>query len=443
MAFDRGDFRGKLYDLGIGLGKQITLDSIPANGLGVTHAIEFTGKQEGQLAGLDIYRPTVVAADQERTADIISSSTTLTHLGVAYGDLSILVCELIGLGLNASELNEIIQQMLRLTYFEDYWPLGWHVDNDFAGALTTTPHDWTSGAVNMTTIAKSTTGDLYSYLGQSGKRNLVLTGDGTGNGYVISSRLNVRPNDSLFHGAIGRCNDTGTASYVLYDVTNGAAIYTNTFAERAFQRIAHTDTIPSGCRQVEVRIGNVTASGVTEWDCLFGHLLGADGRSLVVPSFLSEQWRFLGFGPARYGATASTDLSNASSQLLETWQRGGQADYELYPLLETANPYKIQINKRGGLQAEDYWLHSLRPRSDIETFDNETDTSDVQEDEAMEILQYLLYDKLHAKWKDDRGQSEWSERRDYWKAQADARRLIHRVVQPTLPRPILRIGMRR
>lgn len=441
MSFDRGDLRGKLYDLGIGLGKQITLDSVPANGLGVTHAVEFTGKQEGDLKGLDIYRPTVVAADQERTADIISSSTTLTHLGVAYGDVTILVCELIGLGLSASELNEVIQHMLRLTYFEDYWPLGWQRDNDFAAPLTTTPHDWTSGAVNMTTIAKSTTGDLYTYLGQSGKRNLVLTGNATGNGYVISSRLNVTANTQLFHGAIARVNGAYTGSYVLYDVDNATAIYTKTFTNRDFIRIAHVDTIPSGCTQVEVRIGNVTASGVTEWDCLFGHLIGRNSRSLIVPSFLSEQWRFLGFGPANYEGL-DTDTALASSQQLETWQRGGQADYELYPLAETANPYRIQINKSGGLRAEDYWLHSLRPRSDIETLDNETDTSDVLEDEAMEILQYLLYDKLHVKWKDADGRSEWSESRDNWKRQADARRLIHRVVQPTLPRPILRIGMR-
>ena len=441
MAFDRGDLRGKLYDLGIGLGRGLTLDSVPANGLGVTHAVEFTGKQEGQYAGLTIYRPTVVAADQERTADIISSSTTLTHLGLAYGDVTTLPCELIGLGLSAAELNEILQKMLRLTYFEDYWPLGWHKDNDFAAPLTTTPHDWTSGAVAMTTIEKVTTGDDYTYLGQSGKRNLKLTGSAAGNGYVISSRLNVSATTQLFHGAIARVNGAYTGSYVLYDVTNGAAIYTKTFTNRDFVRIAHLDTIPSGCTQVEARIGNVTASGVTEWDCLLGHLLGHNGRSLIVPSHLSEQWRFLGFGPANY-AGLSTALSLASSQQLVTWQRGGQADYELYPLLETANPYRIQINRGDGLRAEDYWLHSLRPRSDIETLDNETDTSDVQEDDAMEILQYLLYDKLHAKWKDERGQSEWSERRDYWKAQVDARRLIHRVVQPTLPRPVLRIGMR-
>ena len=438
MAFTRAQLRGKLYNLGIGLGKQRTADAVATNG--VEDALEFTGKTEGHYKGQTIYIPTAASSDDvERIADIITSSIRLTHLGVAYAGSGILDYELIGLGLSSTDLNDIIQRMLRIVYYEDFWPVDWGEDNDFASSLTTTPHDWTSGAVNMTTIAKVATTGVP---GQSGKRNLRLTGNGTGNGYVIDRRLSVEPGDRLHHGGVARCNDTGTLSYALYDVTNSAVISTVTFSSRAFQIIERDDTVPSGCTQVERHIGNVTASGITEWDHLFGHHL--DAWQFNVPSFISEKYRFLGFGPARYhGRSTGTDRSNADGRQFLTWAKGGSLDYELYPLHEAAEPQFLQIGRRGGLKGEEYWIHCKRQRSDIETLDNETDTSNIQEDEAMEALQFLLYDTLHSKHHDATGASEWEERREYWKNKVDFRRFSKPLIQPTpADRGAVFLGMR-
>jgi hypothetical protein len=157
------------------------------------------------------------------------------------------------------------------------------------------------------------------------------------------------------------------------------------------------DTIPSGCYQVRRQLEGSGASDVTVWDYLFSHLLGVESRQLIVPSWLSEQWRLLDFGPAAYGnsqtlTTGAGLLFNAASQQFQAWQR--DSDYNLYPLTEEANPYFIQIDRPFGLGYEDYWYHGLRQFSDIVALDDETDATNAPEDLIMAAVKYKLGEML-------------------------------------------------
>lgn len=438
ITVDRGDLRQRLYNLGIELGKARTADAILASGLGITDALEFnlgTGGT-GDYNGVTIYRPTAPTVDQERRASVVSGST-LTHEGVAYGDLTTLAYELIGLGVRPDELNDVIRRMLFLVCFDDYWPVGWATDNDFASSSLTSPYSWTGAAVN-TTVTKVTTGGDTTYAGQTGKRNLVTT-NSSANGYTAASRLAVEPNDIVAHGFSARANGASmTVQYRLWDVTNNAVISTISYASRAFQHGFRQDIVPSGCYQVEQRLGGVESNAAIEWDYISGHLTGKESRQLFVPSWVNEQRRFLGFGPASYGRSTGTDRTNASSRQLATWRRGGYGDYQLYPLSQHATPQYVQVNRDSGLQTEEYWLHGWRALIDIEELDNETDTITFPNEEwIMEALQYLLYDMLASK----HGPAEWGDRRDWFKRLVDYRFISQTPIQPKPEKRFLAVGL--
>ncbi len=431
VALDRGDIRGKLYSSGKipAFGFQRTADSIATDGIVDSAAFSDGAAGEGDFAAAYQYRNLQTDANRIKRGSVVDS-TKWTHEGPVYTELTDLVYEAVGY-LHPDVINDCIRLALRHCWLQYYWPLGWHVDNDFASSLTTSPHDWTSGAVNMTTIAKSTTGGVFTQAGQTGPRNLVLTGNGTGNGYVISSRKPVEPDDQIWHGAICRVNTAGaTGSYVLYDVTNGAALETITFTSRAFQRIGKQTTIPTGCFQVEVRIGNVTASAATEWDCLFGHLVNEE-RTLVLPSWLTKRYQFLHFGPAEYGRNTDSYLWNATSRQIHAWYP--RQDYQPIPLEADANLTSLQINN-AGLQGTDYWLLGKRPYSDFEALDNETDTITIDEDYLMEAVYLEIAQALYQEYGEDR----WQRLYDWAAGRVALQQVVRQPLQPEPVRQFIR-----
>ena len=439
ITVDRGDVRGKMYssDKIPGLCFARTADSIATDGIVDSAAFEDAGAGEGDYASAWQYRPGQADPNRVKRGSYIDGDKWVTEAPAYTDGRTDLSYEAVG-RMHPDILNECIRLGARHAYLTYWWPLGWQLDNDFASSSTTTPHDWTSGAVNMTTIEKITTGGVFTQAGQTGPRNLKLTGNSTGNGYVISSRLNVEPGDQLFHGGIARALGAYTASYVLYDVTNAAALETVTFASRAFQRIALTTTIPSGCRQVEVRIGNVTASGVTEWDCLFGHLIGYEMSTLLLPTWLSKRFQFLSFGPAIYpGRQTATSLWNATGRQLTMWQPG--THYQ--PLVGEADASisHLELRKAGGLTATDYWLQARRSHETIDSLDDETTTIVAEEDYLMPAV-YL--EAAQVLWMQT-GEERWQRLREWAAGELALQHVVRVPAQPQPERGIVRIGMRR
>lgn len=440
MAYDRGDIRAMHYNSQVipRPGVARTAESIAVDGIVDGPFFDDPSVADGQYAGAAIYRPGVADPNRIKRASVVSDDK-LTFEGDPYTDARTdLAYEIVG-HLDPDVINDCIRRCLRHIHFQYYWPLGWHLDNDFASSSTTSPHDWTSGAVNMTTIEKITTGGVYTQAGQTGPRNLRLTGSAAGNGYVISSRLNVTEGDRLFHGAIARVNGAYTGSYVLYDVTNGAALETVTFTDRSFQRIAMSTAIPSGCQQVEVRIGNVTASGVTEWDCLFGHLEGVEFRNLILPSWLTRSYQFLQIGPANYGRQTGTDLWNATSRQIRAWYPN--LEYAPMPLRGDASVTNLQINRAGGLPSTDLWILAKRPWSTVDDLSDESETTEAEEEQLMYAFYYELLSVLHEADKNLDGVSEWLRSRDSFAQRLAAEKIADIAPQPKREQPVLHIGM--
>jgi hypothetical protein len=395
VALTRANGRQRVYRLGIGMGTAITADAVHEDG------VSWTGLQNGPPANMDwarttVYRPALSAPDRDKPF-LCFEGQVAVHNGTPYTDaLSELAVEFVGL-ISVDEFNDVFRRALRHVYFEQFIPISPFLDGDFSVSSLTSPYNWTASASN-TTPTKITTGGVATQMGQSGPRNLVLT-NSSASGYVPTSNVYLNDGDTFVAGAIGRCNGAYTGSVVLYDVTNSVALWTITFTSRGFVRVLREYTVTSDC-EVELRIGGTEASAVTEWDCLLGHLAGQDGNLLVVPTYLNERGRTLGFGPAYYGRQLATYVNNATSRQYVAWDRDD--DYVPLPLSQDASTSQIQIKRDGGAPTNsELWLHALRPFSDIEDLDNETDSTDAPEDMFMESVKYELGCVLANKYPND------------------------------------------
>lgn len=434
MGLARPDLRARVYAASSIYGFARTADAIHRDGIFdptmfLDNSSGFTGD------GVYQYRPTLTGANRVKMGLAVEGGIWVHAQGPYTDALSALDYEAVGL-MHPDDFNDCIRRAPRHVYLQYYWPLGWHTDNDFADSAVTT---WTDWQVN-TVCTKNTTGGVSTQAGQTGPRNLVLTNSGS-NGYTSSSSLYVQPGDQLFHGAIGRVTSGYTGSYVLYDITNATALETVTFTASSFQRIAMTTTIPDGCYEVVARPGGVESGAVTEWDCLFGHLLGRESGEVLMPSWLTEDFQLLSFGPAEYGRQVDDKIWNATSRRIEAYYE--HQDWEALTLNAAATPMTIQVNRRDGLEAFDYWILAQRPYSDFESLEDETGETTAPEDLIMAAVWFEYFSTLHEANKDASGNSEWLSGRDEKKQILDAQRIARKVIQPRRQQTVQHIGLRR
>ena|SRR3990167_2317213 len=396
MSLTRAQTRAILYDLGWGLGFASTATTIATGTKTIVDAVRFENAAagEGNYRGRYMYRPAAAAANRIREA-VNVSGTGLVHEGTAYsGDGSVLDYEIVGM-MHPDELNRAIREALRKVYYKAIVPVNLppasgSSDDDFAASSASTPYDWTAAGIALnTTVTKSAT----AADNRRGAYSLICT-NSAANGRTRSAIINVTPGDVLIHGAGVRAT-TGSAIYRLLNVTNsnseiGTAI---TITSQVSQHFIRQDTIPAGCYQVRRQLEGSGASDVTIWDYLFSHLQGIESRQLIVPSWLSDNWRLSAFGPARYGRSVASNQYNASSQMFTSWPES--SDWDLYPLEEDATPSMLEIKRPEGLGFEDYWYHGLRPFSDVVDLDDETDPTNAPQDLFMasvkvEVAKVLL-----------------------------------------------------
>lgn len=423
MGITRRQGRGKLYDEGFGLGYARNAEAVVAQGITDGGVFKNAAAASGDYTSRYIYRAGFAddSVEQIRTSSVVDDDT-LTHEQDPYLSLSDVYYELVGL-LHPHELNDVFRRAQHDIFFETRIPLTMWLDGDFAGSSVSTPHDWTSGASNCTPT-KVTTGGTYANLGQTGFRNLVTT-NSMANGYVPSSTLAVTPSGKLVHGFSARLNTGTTGQYILYDKTNSAAIRTVTFASKSFLHTVYVDTMPATCRQVEVRLGGTGAADAVEWDHIHSHFTGAESRQLIVPTTLGERYRILSFGPGEYGDAVTTSQYNASSRTFNRWRE--DEDYYLTPQSEEANPFTLNVLRKSGLGRREYWYHGMRPYSDINELDDESDETTAPEELFMSAVHFELFSTLHTKNVLPDGTSEWMMLRDQWREDLDRRigRAVH------------------
>ncbi len=392
MSLTRAQRRAILYKLGLQLGFARTATTISGQTVTDSNVFTDTGAGEGDYTGCYIYIPLEVAANQIRKATVVSGSGLLQG-GDAYAAVASLAYEVVGM--HPDELNECLRRSLRRVYFETYAPLFPWVDGDFAAAAANVnpPYDWTALASGTTPTKDAT--PVYN---QAGYQSLVLTGAG----YVKTSSLYVQPGDTLVHGASSLVTATSaTATYSLLDVSHGTVLISSPHSSLAFQHFLHSVTIPAGCFEVKAQLQVAgTGTPVAVWDYTFGHLMGRETGQVQLPSWLNEKWRLLDFGPAEYGRSTGSNLYNGSSRRWDAFR--AEIDYDLMPLTEEAAKYTLQINRPEGLSFYDYWVHGLRPYSDIAA-DTEAGTTNAPEDlvtagDLFEVAQALYVKTEDPKW---------------------------------------------
>lgn len=391
MGLTRAQLRQKLYLRGWGLGFARTATAIPTAQKIITDAVAFTNAAagDGDYKGFWMYRPGAATANQIREASATNDSGSLSHEGVAYsGDTTVLDYELIGL-LHPDELNDSIRRANRLVYFETFVPFSLWTDGDFAGTISS-PYDWAANATGTTPTKTATQANNFR-----GFNSLLLTGAGS----VLTDVAYVTPGDVLCHGGAAMGSDGNyLTTYSLLDVDNSNAVLeTLNFTSRHFQHFSRRTTIPSGCYRVKAKLETATNS---IFDYLFSHIEGIEGRQLQVPSWGSEKWRILGVGPADYGRQVGTRIYNARSQHITQWYE--PKDWQLHPFTEEANPYHIQVNRRDGLGDEDYWLHGLRPFSDVSDLTDETTQTEAPEDLIIAACEYVIAETLYRRTEDQK-----------------------------------------
>ncbi len=387
-----------------------TADSIATDGIRDAAQFQDGRAGAGDYVGAWHYRPGQADPNRVKHGSIIVGDKW-THEQQAYTDaLTDLAYEAVGY-IHPDTLNECIRLAQRFIYFEDWMPITPWTDGDFVSSSVTTPFDWTAGAVG-TTVTKDST----AARSPSGKRSLLLTNSG----YTVSSSLYVTPGDRVVHG-VDYSAEVGYAAYSLIDVTHNTVLFTDSHQARAFRHVITTTTIPDGCYEVKIQ---PQTTGTAVFDTTFGHLSHA--RELKVPSSVNEAWRLISFGPAEYSRSIGGSYAfSADSRLRESWKR--PFDYDLNPVAEEANPYRLQIYRDEGLQEKDYWIYALRPYSDIDEVLDESGSSDAPEDLLLASIYYQVSNVLKQAYPQD---PRWQALYMDSKAELDAQRRARSVAVP-------------
>lgn len=384
MSLTRPQIRGKLLLRIDGLGGKREATTIESDGIIDPTSFRRTESGDGDFQGAVMYRPNVAEVDQFREAGLVNGSKLL-HTGDAYAfnQLSDRSYEIYYL-LHPLIVNECIRRAPLEIYGESHVPLTLWEDGDLSSPDIT---PWDNGTIVAPTKSSS---PAYKFIGNH--RSLVVTTSG-GNLYAESDAVGVDPGEDIFHAAIGSLDSasSGTLYYALWDKTNNRAIYEATFSSYRDQIIRRQDTIPSDCLKVAIRVG-ATANGVTTvWKGFPSHRIG-EGNSNV-QSWLKEQMNLLGFGPCNYYDSTGDDRYAAQSRTWEQWERG--ADYRLFPFVPASNYYSLQIDRPGGLDARDYWIHGWRRMADIEEeLDDEAAASNIDEDWLITAAEALICEQL-------------------------------------------------
>lgn len=177
--------------------------------------------------------------------------------------------------LSPDDIKRYLNKALRRMRRERFLPYTLVTDGLMEQSGTT---NWVGSSATVAKVTSAAT--VYE-----GGRALQVTNTGA-TGYAYSVNVPVVPGQTLALAAAGRVtttSGTATARVRLWDVTNGASIDTETFTARSQVLALMTGmTVPSGCFEVQVRLGADETAIVTAWDMVL--LWRQNDRQFALPS---------------------------------------------------------------------------------------------------------------------------------------------------------------
>ena len=365
-AITRQEIRRELYNQVPGLGFYGTADSVAAGSITDTFALRDSLLGQNHYRGMYIYRPDRSTDDRVKKAHTLTNTTgVLTHSGSSYADTADLNYEIVGL-LHPDELNACIQRAQTRIYREELVVLTLITDGDMR---TTGVGSWSDVGTPATKEKVTTASRLLS-----GTQALHVLNDATDEGVQSATIRGFGTNggENVYVSAVVHA-DVGTATLVLWDVTNSAVISSVSSTEEGFAHLWLQESLPTTCEEIAVRLLGEENNADLYWN--HAVLYRRDMRMLPAPSWLDDAFKFLKLREARYTKNISTQADggydDAQSRTFSDWLQPSM--FDLLPLHTDANPYQIELLKR--IPREELWIHAKRPYSDTEALSTESSTT--------------------------------------------------------------------
>lgn len=272
-------------------------------------------------------------------------------------------------GVHPQWIVDAINRAADKTYFENTEPLSAKpsgavlADAGFQSTATTQFTESDADGGPATTISKITTTNSENVYEGIGSMRLLNAAAG---GY-FRQRFNVTPLEQVIAHTLSRLDSGTNAELVLRDVTNSAAIGTTVeHAQEAWQWMRRSETIPTGCKILEVRW---QGEGTTD-DVYWG------GHSILFPEqarvYLDTKWDSAFKIPSLVcavptGTSVGTGITPALATRLEEIP---PSHYDFLIERPGANPYAIQFHNGSQHKWFQYpiLIQGRRAYSDLTTF---------------------------------------------------------------------------
>lgn len=338
----------------------LTIDSTTT--FSAPHWLANVADSTNSFLGWGVWRPTAAsAADYFRHISGINVTSGQVTIDRAWSDSTLGTEDfyLLAPGINPIHIINALNLALDHIYFVNTEPLS----EKPAGALVADAGFQATATSNYTA-----SGSTFSKVTTDNSENIY---DGIGAGRILNAgyiyqQFSVTPNELIHSYALTRL-DTGTNfEHVLYDVSNSAAIGTTVeHAQEAYQWTVRRETVPTGCKLLQVRY---QAEGATDDVYISGQCTLFPNRARVT---LDTKWdskfKTMRLLYADLGGTSVADgvYQAHASQIMEV----PPSDYRFVFQRSNANPGYVQFFNQSQKTWMNYplFIFGRRPYSAVTT----------------------------------------------------------------------------
>ena len=328
------------YGLGLVLANSL-IGSVSASALVSTNYFQNSNLSQTEYSKKNtlIHRPgAATAADYVRPAgDLTASTGSLANVGAVWSDTTIGSenPELLFFGLRPDlHYLKAINRAQTFCGARGLFPLTLAPDGDMNESGVTS---W--GSASSASAAKQATA---SRVFSAGRRSIAVTNSGA-NGYLPTANIPVTPGHMMLIWAIGRLQSGTSAQLTLYDATN-AAVFGETRSTSAsrHQYLWQQVGVPTGCYNINVRLGGSGASDVSDWSAL--GVVDLDDMRMNLQTTIEERHEFEALTIARFDRNNGSGVEEAASIVsLEI----SETDYSVSAYPSAANTMNIQFHGQG------------------------------------------------------------------------------------------------
>jgi hypothetical protein len=250
---------------------------------------------------------------------------------------------------------------LRQEYFANSEPHSLAADAGFQSSVTSSWVESDADGGPATTLTKVTTADSDNvFTGIASGRVLNAATDG-----YIRQRFNVTPGKEVYVGALARA-DVGTASLVLWDVTNSAQINSGGVVQHTGEHWGYMwrkEVVPATCEILEVRLQGEESNADIYWNGLWVQRVGERRIKLSSTWEKSAQFKIPALVEATFGDNIGSGVEIAHSMEQVEIER---SKYDFGEESPAANPAYVQWHS--GPQTGPVYIQGRRAYSDLTTF---------------------------------------------------------------------------